>query len=127
MADGDGDPGESSSSPPAIIAILNSAAELKSDGVVLFELKELGPACTKFEEALQLLQTLDETCPSTNPEYVELWQACLKEKKDTELPCHLNVAICKLKMEDFAAASSAASQALAMDEDNVKALFRRGS
>jgi tetratricopeptide (TPR) repeat protein len=49
----------------------------------------------------------------------------MKQKRDTQLPCYLNVALCKLKMEDWPAASSAASAALAMDENNSKALFRR--
>jgi tetratricopeptide (TPR) repeat protein len=49
----------------------------------------------------------------------------MKEKRDVQLPCYLNIALCKLKMQEWAEASGAASAVLAMDENNSKALFRR--
>jgi hypothetical protein len=65
---------DSNDSPPPIIAKLERAAILKSDGMVLFDLTEVGQACAKFEEAIALLSPLDqENCPSSNPEYLDLW------------------------------------------------------
>ena len=42
------------------------------------------------------------------------------------LAAHLNLSLCYLKIEDNFEAKTSATAALAIDADNVKALFRRG-
>jgi len=42
------------------------------------------------------------------------------------LPCHLNLAMCYIKIGDFASALKSAEKALEIDSKNVKGLWRRG-
>lgn len=50
-----------------------------------------------------------------------------QEIKELELAANLNLALCFLKLEEFASAIKFATEALTLDPENSKALSRRGS
>ncbi|CAD7941702.1 unnamed protein product [Amoebophrya sp. A120] len=50
-----------------------------------------------------------------------------EEEKDVQAVLHSNIAICRLKMQDYSGTIEASDAALSVRPDNVKAIFRRGS
>jgi tetratricopeptide (TPR) repeat protein len=121
---------EADEAPPIIVA-LQKAQGLKADGNALFGVDEVARACAKFEGAVDAMADLeangtDSVCPSTIPEYRDLWNQCMSEKKKLMLSCLLNISLCKIKMKQWDGAVEAASKVVCLDESNAKGFFRRG-
>lgn len=51
----------------------------------------------------------------------------IKKAKTIALSCHLNMAASFLKLKDFSNAVSSANEALSIDSNNAKALYRKGT
>lgn len=43
-----------------------------------------------------------------------------------QIPCNLNLAQCYIKLKEYKSAISHTSKVLEIEQDNVKALYRRG-
>eukprot|EP00931_Biecheleriopsis_adriatica_P112234 TRINITY_DN86825_c0_g1_i1.p1 TRINITY_DN86825_c0_g1~~TRINITY_DN86825_c0_g1_i1.p1 ORF type:complete len:688 (+),score=183.82 TRINITY_DN86825_c0_g1_i1:30-2093(+) len=67
-------------------------------------------------------------CVTSNLGYLQSWKdaGAISQAKALRKTCHLNVAACWLKLEDWREAEQACSFALDDEPENVKALFRRG-
>ncbi|KAL8435404.1 hypothetical protein ACSSS7_002536 [Eimeria intestinalis] len=85
-----------------------------SQAVISDPKEVIGTADYDFDALLQF----DYTFPST-PEEEELFEKA-------KLPCHLNLAACKLQQRDFDEVYIQCRLALQMDPKNCKALYRRG-
>jgi len=57
----------------------------------------------------------------------DLSPADLKEINDLKIPCHLNLAICCMKLKRWQQAVDNCTRVLEIEKDNPKALFRRGT
>ena len=87
------------------------AEKFKTAGNEHFKTGNLDAACTAYAEALERLVNL-----RTPPTALEM-----------RIALHNNTALCLFKQERWEDASSHATKAIALDPDNVKALFRRGA
>ena len=73
-----------------VVVKLKRVQGLKADGNALFAAKAVDQASAKFEEAVMVMSSLetdsgrDIPCPSSIPQYVELWQECMQEKKSLD-------------------------------------------
>ena len=73
------------------------------------------PQTGAYNEALSYLENTDHW-----------FEDILEQKRTVEKSCYLNLAQAYLNLQDYHACEGVASQALSIDPDNVKALFRRG-
>ncbi|KAK3233345.1 hypothetical protein CYMTET_56350 [Cymbomonas tetramitiformis] len=111
---------------------LKRATDLKEQGTIqVFETRYTLGAC-KYESALNILEAYNlgstgRECPSEDEEYRALWTRALEEHAKLQLSCFLNIALCRLKTEEWMKVTDAATEALRIDERNPKALFRRGT
>ncbi|VDO13339.1 unnamed protein product [Rodentolepis nana] len=96
---------------------LEAIPRLRKEGNVLYGQYQWFKAAAKYEEALNLIEQLILVEKPGEPEYVQLDQS--------RVPFYLNLAQCQFKLMDYYGAIRSASEALARDKDNVKALFRR--
>lgn len=39
--------------------------------------------------------------------------------------CYINIAVCNIKLEDYQEALNACNEALSLDQNNIKALYRK--
>jgi len=91
------------------------AAKLKEEGTSLFKEKRFAEAAQLYEKAVSYIEEeeADEEIPD--------------ERKQLFISCYGNAAMCHMKCSAWYAAISACNKVLAVDEHNLKALFRRGS
>mmetsp|Transcript_31506 Transcript_31506/g.57442 ORF Transcript_31506/g.57442 Transcript_31506/m.57442 type:complete len:685 (+) Transcript_31506:72-2126(+) len=75
-------------------------------------------AARQYRKGLKVVEDMSKLKPGPNPVQVS-------EAKELELSLQLNLAMAELKLENWAAATKAATKAVEMDPSNVKALFRR--
>ncbi|KAI8805212.1 hypothetical protein BJ742DRAFT_681230 [Cladochytrium replicatum] len=128
------------------------ANRAKEAGVVLYNEGKFGEASDKFGKALGLLESVgmssqvqelkhqkNEQSRMDELERHSRWLKRIKSRDDDNpkllnldkletllRTTRLNYVACKLKLEDYAAAITQASEILKDDPDNLKALFRRG-
>uniref|UniRef100_A0A7S1XY78 peptidylprolyl isomerase n=1 Tax=Phaeomonas parva TaxID=124430 RepID=A0A7S1XY78_9STRA len=88
---------------------LEYAAGKKAEGTALFKEKNFNLAAANYEKAADYVDEVSD------PEAEKLYVVCL-----------LNAAMCYIKREDWASASTKAGRALEKDPQNVKGLYRRG-
>jgi peptidylprolyl isomerase len=92
---------------------MEEALKAKTRGNEVLKAGDLEAAAFEYQEALRFLD--DDSDGSSSA-----------EKAALILSVNLNLALALLKTEDYAGAVKAGTSALAVDADNVKALFRRG-
>eukprot|EP00054_Salpingoeca_dolichothecata_P031594 m.263997 g.263997 ORF g.263997 m.263997 type:complete len:472 (+) comp27421_c0_seq1:90-1505(+) len=89
------------------------AGELKAAGNDFFKAGNLHKALKRYSAAIELFKYENDE----------------EKKKQTDpavLPCYLNAAQCQLKLRKLPQAIELADKALAIEGDNVKALYRKG-
>eukprot|EP01068_Selenidium_serpulae_P003368 Selendium_serpulae@DN3017_c0_g1_i1.p1 len=94
---------------------IDAADRFRAEGVRVFQQMNYGLAAQNFRKAL--LQ-FDYAFPDTAEEEARL--------KEVKLPCHLNLAACKLKMQDLDEVLTQCRLAIEMDPNSAKAFYRRG-
>ena len=96
----------------------------KAEATRLFRDKNFEHACTKYEEVASLARELtgadsdDEDVPPSGSE--------CSIARELQLKCLLNAALCHIKLSRWNCADKVASEALIIDANNTKGLFRRG-
>jgi len=96
---------------------LASVPQLREEGNDLFRNGRVVEAYGRYCEALSRLDTLLLNEKPGEPEWVDLDQQ--------KIPIYLNLAQCKLRLNEFYPAIEAACEVLKRDPDNVKGLYRR--
>jgi FK506-binding protein 4/5 len=86
----------------------------KEQGNTLFKENNLEGAISQWNQAIQYFDSVFDL----NPEQK-------KEVDNIKLSCYTNLAISYLKLKNYEKAKDCSSEALIIDEKNVKALFRR--
>eukprot|EP00117_Sycon_ciliatum_P032146 scpid95480/ scgid24997/ Tetratricopeptide repeat protein 9C len=128
--------------PSKETACLSAARAFKDEGNALFGNGQIGKAMRKYHVALIQVKGVERLgslgsnvliasiVPGAEDVDKDTLHHLAKLKRQADisirLPCYNNLSACMLKLEDWPKAISFASQALALDVDNVKALFRRG-
>ncbi|GIX62259.1 peptidyl-prolyl cis-trans isomerase [Babesia caballi] len=93
---------------------IQAAADAKALGNAKFMSGQYRAAIAMYEDGLHYLSVREE------------WDEAARKASDvTKLQCHLNLANCYLKVEEYAAAENHATEALALEPLNVKGLYRR--
>ena len=93
---------------------LAAGQQYKEQGNVFFKAQQVGRASRLYKEAIEFFRY--DTSFSDDEK---------KRANELKLPCHLNFAACALKQKDYRVARDNCDKALAIDANNVKALFRR--
>jgi hypothetical protein len=110
-------------------ALYQPAADAKDAAGALFKAKDYDAAAAQYAGALALTRTLsgadsdDDDISVAAAAQVSPAAAALC---DLQLKCHLNLALCHTKLERWAEAEAAASEALVLEPASAKGLFRRG-
>jgi tetratricopeptide (TPR) repeat protein len=104
--------------PAEKIAEANAA---KARGAALFAQGRLEQAKKKFKRAVGLVEQQRNAAGGDDGDD----DAAVRQASEIALSCHLNVAACQLKLKEFTAVLESTNHALKIDEQNVKALFRR--
>uniref|UniRef100_A0A6B2L8Q0 peptidylprolyl isomerase n=1 Tax=Arcella intermedia TaxID=1963864 RepID=A0A6B2L8Q0_9EUKA len=94
---------------------LEAAANKKEHGNKLFVDLDYANAVRRYTQALELVQSLYDETPEQKDEANKL-----------KVQCYLNIAGCLQKVQGFQKAVENCKQALDIEPDNAKALFRRG-
>ena len=97
---------------------LASVSKLKSEGNQLYSNKKLEEAAEKYAEAIGRLEQLILREKPQDDEWVEL--------RKQKVPLLLNYSQCKLSLNDYYPVIEHCTEALEIEPNNVKALFRRG-
>ena len=97
---------------------LEKAAHHKNKGTDLFKQNKLDEAMNRYRRSLKCLGTKEESnqMPTELP----------SEHQMLFIQCHSNLAAALLKKDDFRGVIKHSSVALAIDQKNVKSLYRRG-
>jgi len=111
---------------------------LKEEGNQLYKEKKFSDAVDKYEEAPSLFHYCYSTDPGWRKNNRGIDDDVLvlvddtgadadeaRQIKKMRLTCALNIAQCKLKLAKFDEAIKACDLVLELDEDNIKALYRR--
>ncbi|XP_002962267.2 peptidyl-prolyl cis-trans isomerase FKBP42 [Selaginella moellendorffii] len=96
---------------------IEAADRRRVDGNDAFKEDKVGEAMQKYEMALAYMG--DDFMFQLFGKYKDMANA-------VKNPCHLNMAACLLRLEQYEEAIGQCNVVLAEDENNVKALFRRG-
>jgi len=96
---------------------LAKAAECKEAGNAQFKAKDFKGAKSEYDKALDFVDGTTEECSEEQ----------LETTKTLQVSCHLNGALMLQKLGEFEESIESCNQALALDEGNAKALFRRGT
>lgn len=99
--------------------ILDIIMKIKDAGNCFYKSGEAKKAERKYRKALKYISLLRDSMGSTEDEE----EAKIRR---VEVPCCLNIAAAALKVDDFDEALSQCEKVLEVDEENSKALFRRG-
>jgi len=94
---------------------LEAAKKKKNQGNICFKDGDLENAISRYTQAIGLLEKLFDLSPDQK-----------KEADEIKLPCYLNNAASYIKLQKYERARDNCTEALKMDPENVKALFRRG-
>jgi len=95
--------------------MLKAANVIKGVGNDYFKKNDYQTAAKKYEKSLSYL-----------PESVELNEEQKKQFEAAQLPCYLNLAACHLHLKQYEQAIQNCDAALAIQPNEVKALFRKG-
>ena len=119
--DSDDDDEEASS---AVLNLIRKATDLKAKGNDAFKGGELGSATTAYEGAIERLTS------EAAKKALGVWWQNNPLADDTATPllvtCYSNLAMCRVKNQQWEAAVKAADSCLKLEPSNVKARFRRG-
>ncbi|XP_023224831.1 LOW QUALITY PROTEIN: peptidyl-prolyl cis-trans isomerase D-like [Centruroides sculpturatus] len=99
-------------------AIVQIANAIKSSGNIYFNKEDFVTANLKYKKALRYLNRLHEVNDLKKEEE--------KKLSSIVLPCILNSAACKIKLKRYDAAIEDCNEALDIESQSSKALFRRG-
>ena len=115
-SDGDGEPDFPADLPEGTTddKKVEVAESVRQVGNKAFGAQDFASAINKYEKALRYLK---DAMPNT---------ANAADIDSKKVACFSNSALCFLKQKQFTEAQSAASNAVAIDGKNTKALFRRG-
>mmetsp|Transcript_17673 Transcript_17673/g.29056 ORF Transcript_17673/g.29056 Transcript_17673/m.29056 type:complete len:177 (-) Transcript_17673:1105-1635(-) len=94
---------------------ISTAYALKDEGNKLFQSQDTTGALQAYHEMFMYIHGLQ---PQTDVQRSQI--------QNLKLLHFINVAACHLKLSNWEKAESYCTKALKVDEDNVKALFRRG-
>eukprot|EP00814_Leptocylindrus_danicus_P003884 CAMPEP_0116033784 /NCGR_PEP_ID=MMETSP0321-20121206/19203_1 /TAXON_ID=163516 /ORGANISM="Leptocylindrus danicus var. danicus, Strain B650" /LENGTH=478 /DNA_ID=CAMNT_0003509941 /DNA_START=97 /DNA_END=1533 /DNA_ORIENTATION=- len=94
---------------------VETATKLKEEGTGLFMKKQFAAAATLYSKAAGYLEEEDETEPLPD------------DRKSLFVSCNGNAAMCYMKLSEWSTAISICSKILTVDDQNLKALYRRGS
>jgi len=95
-------------------AKIKIAESVRQIGNKAFGAGDFQKAIDKYEKALRYLKTVVTTSANS------------KDITDKKVACFSNSALCFLKLKQFQEAQIAAGQAVILDNNNTKAIFRRG-
>lgn len=113
------DAGIDFSSKESVETVLSICKEVREIGNKLYKEKDFQRALDKYSKALRYLTSLKE-------------DGDLEEDQEKEvdngqaLSIYLNLAACKLQLQEYEDVIKDCDEALAISENNVKALFRKG-
>jgi len=96
---------------------IESMVKKKKKGNAYYGMRKYKKACDFYSKAHGVFSESDMK---------KLGEDEIKEIKATQLSCHSNTALCKLKMKEFSECIESCDKALEIDKDHVKSLFRRG-
>lgn len=99
--------------------LLERAQHQKNKGTELFQKGNLEYAVKRYNRAVECLSAMDNT-------EINLPDSLLQQFKTLRVQCHLNLAACNLKKEDFRNVIIQCNDALEVDGKSVKGLYRRG-
>ncbi|KPJ17047.1 Atlastin [Papilio machaon] len=99
--------------------LFEAAAHHKERGVALIQEKRVLDAFRRFSKAFKFLVAIEPV----NPE--EINDESLKEIKDLKVKLYNNLAHCQLQFCEYEAVLDLCNRAITLDNDNVKALYRR--
>jgi len=91
------------------------ALKKKNQGAICFKDGDIEQAANRWVQALATLEQLYDATPEQK-----------KEVEEIKLPCLLNCAACYLKLTKYERARDNCTEALKLDANNAKALYRRG-
>mmetsp|Transcript_2324 Transcript_2324/g.3296 ORF Transcript_2324/g.3296 Transcript_2324/m.3296 type:complete len:415 (+) Transcript_2324:277-1521(+) len=111
---------------------IEEAKKLKEQGTEKFKNKEFSKAAELYEEASTYVEKFSGDAASDSSAEDEIESENDKTINHDEavnilLSCHLNAAQAHLSSKQWVNAISSANKALSIEENNIKALFRRGS
>ncbi|XP_078369415.1 peptidyl-prolyl cis-trans isomerase D-like [Oculina patagonica] len=115
--------------------ILDAAEKIKSIGNEQFKKQNYTVAEKKYSKTLRYLNHADDSDGETSSESEDEKDKSEKEKKEKiyeekiktlSISCYLNRAACKIKLGDNAGAVADCNEVLDVDENNIKALYRKG-
>uniref|UniRef100_A0A3Q2PVB3 Peptidyl-prolyl cis-trans isomerase D n=1 Tax=Fundulus heteroclitus TaxID=8078 RepID=A0A3Q2PVB3_FUNHE len=96
--------------------VLSAAEDVKNIGNVLFKNQDWKAAVNKYKKALRYLEASGELLDEEEEQ---------KKLEPTAVSCFLNTAACKLKLQLWEEALESCDEALELNQENTKALFRR--
>lgn len=99
--------------------VLNLASEVRQIGNSLFKEKLFDKARKKYSKALRYIEHYKEESELESDEEKEM-------DKTNTLSLYLNLAACKLQLKHYEDCVEDCDKALEIDEQNCKALFRKG-
>jgi hypothetical protein len=118
---------------------LESANKIKDEGTAAFKKLDFNTACTKYEHAIAMFHYIypnrddwkkrgikDEDMEMVN--YIGDKDSCKEDRdavKDLKTKLYTNIATCHFQSKNWALSVRACNYALKVDENNVKALYRR--
>ncbi|PIA53625.1 hypothetical protein AQUCO_00900296v1 [Aquilegia coerulea] len=103
---------------------ISEADERKMKGNAFFKDQKLTEAMQQYEKAIAILgDDFSTKSPRETRVITDLYGGISEAVK---YPCHLNMAACLLKLQRYEEAIKQCNIVLAHDQNNVKALFRRG-
>eukprot|EP00794_Sanderia_malayensis_P020152 gene20152-22126_t len=112
---------------------IKKAYLLKNEGSEHFKASNYQNAIRKYHHALLHVKGLDQgelknmMMLSSNNTQSLLSEESKKSIQELHLICYNNLAACLLKRENFQKVIEYADKAIALEPDNTKALFRRGT
>lgn len=107
--------------------VADVAEKIKTVGNEQFKMGNYEVALKKYEKALRYLDYEDmDSSSSSESEDDASDEVKSNRHKSVALPCYLNSAACHLKLKNYDKALKNCNETIELDENNVKALFRRG-